>query len=239
MLKHKKSYFLIMLLTISSNLSNFLPIEFFPLLARFCASLSLITSFLVHQNTKEQWCRVTYCDLSHAGCWLTIQDTSQLGLYFFDIFIKYKYLPLFSARRFTLSDIIQKYPTHLRFINAFTSTFFMRLTRSTMRTQPTLTTISIPPSSHSLLTSIYTIRTRIHILLPQVPLRKWNMFTDIFVPILCMVHNLTTIYHTIPSHVRDVLMWDWVLPLQEKIYVPSRFHACYYMITMFYLDIYF
>ena len=27
-------------------------------------------------------CRVTYCDLSHAGCWLTIQDTLQLGLYF-------------------------------------------------------------------------------------------------------------------------------------------------------------
>ena len=86
-----------------------------------------------------------------------------IGTVFFDIFIKYKYLHLFSARRFTMSDIIQKYPTHLRFINSLTS---MRLTRDTMRTQPTHTTISIPPNSHSLLTSIYTIRTRIHILLP-------------------------------------------------------------------------
>ena len=93
-----------------------------------------------------------------------------IGTVFFDIFIKYKYLHLFSARRFTMSDIIQKYPTHLRFINSFTSTLSMRLTRSTIRTQPTLTTLSIPPNSHSLLTSIYTIRTRIHILLPQVPI---------------------------------------------------------------------
>jgi hypothetical protein len=37
--------------------------------------------------------------LRHAGCWLTIQDTSLVGLYFLNIFIKYKYLHLFSARR--------------------------------------------------------------------------------------------------------------------------------------------
>ena len=121
--------------------------------------------------------------------WLLAHDPRHFttGTVFFDVFIKYKYLHLFSARRFTISDIIQKYPTHLRFINSFTSTFFMRLTRSTMRTQPALTTIPIPPNSHSLLTSIYTIGTRIHILLPQVPLRKWNMFTDIFVPILWFI----------------------------------------------------
>ena len=148
------------------------------------------------------------------------------------MFIKYKYLHLFSACCFTMSDIIQKYPTHLHFINSFTSTLFMRLMRSTMQTQPTLTTISIPPNSHSLLTSIYTIRTRIHILLLQVPLHKWNMFTDIFVPILWFIIS-PQFYHTIPSHVRDILMRDWVLPLQGKIYVPSCFHACYYMITMF------
>ena len=97
--------------------------------------------------------------------WLLAHDPRHftIGTVFFVIFIKYKYLHLFSARRFLMSDIIQKYPTHLRFINSFTS---MRFTRSTIRTQPTHTTVSIPPNSYSLLTSICTIRTTIHILLP-------------------------------------------------------------------------
>ena len=135
---------------------------------------------------SNTYCRVIYNLLRFKSRWLLAYDPRHftIGNVFFDIFIEYKYLHLFSARRFAVSDIIQKYPTHLRFINSFTSTLSMRLTRSTMRTQPTLKTIPIPPNSHSLLTSIYTIRTRIHILLPQVPLRKWNMFTDIFAPIL-------------------------------------------------------
>ena len=134
----------------------------------FTLAIGYLVSLLnssVATNSQQQCaiqlggtCRVTYCDLSHAGCWLTIQDTT--GTVFFDLFIENKYLHLFSARRFAMSHIIQKYPTHLHFVNSFTSTLSLRLTRDTMRTQPTLTTISIPPNSRSLLTSIYTIRTR-------------------------------------------------------------------------------
>ena len=42
--------------------------------------------------------------------WLLAHDPRHftIGTVFFDIFTKYKYLHLFSARRFTMSDIIQK-----------------------------------------------------------------------------------------------------------------------------------
>ena len=96
----------------------------------FTLAIGYLVSLLnssVATNSQQQCaiqlggtCRVTYCDLSHAGCWLTIQDT--IGTVFFDLFIENKYLHLFSARRFAMSHIIQKYPTHLHFVNSFTST---------------------------------------------------------------------------------------------------------------------
>ena len=129
-------------------------------------------------------CRVTYCDLSHAGCWLTIQDTSQLGLYFL---------------LYLLSTNIYTCLVHVVFQ-------CLILFRSTQHT--------CVSSIHSLLcdsrapqcelnqhTQLYPYHlTHIHFLplfivseqeyifyYPQVPLRNWNMFTDIFVPILWFI----------------------------------------------------
>ena len=145
-------------------------------------------------------CHVSRNLLRFKSRWLLAHDPRHftIGTVFFVIFIKYKYLHLFSARRFQCLILFRS--TQHTCVSSIHSLLCdsrapqCELNQHTQLYPYHLTHIHFLP--------LFIVSEQEYIFYyPQVPLRNWNMFTDIFVPILWFIISPQS---TTPSQVMSV-----------------------------------